>query len=627
MTDVDWHGTEGGPPPGEDAVGAWSSRRTLLRAGLIAGVAAVGAATGAELISDPAGAAPGDPVKIDQTTTGAGGTTVLEYTSGSNTLGSVLRAALQDWGGQVYNVMAYGATGNGSTDDTAAILAAQQAAGSGCVLFPPGTYQVSGLTISTPGQTFKLESGATIRANASIAGPVITVSAGGVTILGPGTIDGNASAQTGTNGLDCVRFVAGGDDGLVHGLVAQNAAWLGIETDGAARTRIVLNQVLNCTHGGISCNATTATIDGPLISGNRVFLTGGAVSSGINVQGPSSSTNVNYADVSDNQVEVAAGLGYQVSNCNYARVVGNRGKGPSQVFSVVGGSDNLVSANSALATGPGAGIELGSNYSTCVGNTVAQSGTGAGIHADNIDGTHVIIANNNITGAVNCGIGVGSYDHVTITGNVIHQSTSASASFSVIQVSPANAGLILIADNILDAAGASSWGIWLNNLTSTAVQTVLHDNAITGVPTGSSNAAFRFAGAGTVTDLLVHDNTIGAGTPVYSMAPGLTFGSNVRFSRNIIVGGTAAGLGVTPVALPPSGTAYTNPGPYSEVFYVQGGKLIAGTGTAQGVVKDGHVLVPGSVVLKTPVSVVLNPGEALTVYYSVVPTAWKDVKG
>ena len=131
--------------------------------------------------------------------------------------------------------MAYGATGNGSTDDTAAIAAAQQAAGSGCVLFPPGTYQVSGLTISTAGQTFKLESGATIRANASIAGPVIAVSAASVTILGPGTIDGNAAAQTGTNGLDCVRFLAGADDGLVHGVVAQNAAWLGIETAGASR--------------------------------------------------------------------------------------------------------------------------------------------------------------------------------------------------------------------------------------------------------------------------------------------------------------------------------------------------------------------------------------------------------
>jgi hypothetical protein len=49
-----------------------------------------------------------------------------------------------DRGSQVYNVKAYGATGNGSTDDTAAIGATITAAGvGGTVLFPPGNYVVS----------------------------------------------------------------------------------------------------------------------------------------------------------------------------------------------------------------------------------------------------------------------------------------------------------------------------------------------------------------------------------------------------------------------------------------------------------------------------------------------------
>jgi len=49
-----------------------------------------------------------------------------------------------DPGGQTYNVKAYGATGNGSTDDTAAIQATlSAAAGGGSVLFPPGRYLVS----------------------------------------------------------------------------------------------------------------------------------------------------------------------------------------------------------------------------------------------------------------------------------------------------------------------------------------------------------------------------------------------------------------------------------------------------------------------------------------------------
>jgi hypothetical protein len=49
---------------------------------------------------------------------------------------------LVDKGGAVYNVLAYGATGDGATDDTAAIQAAIDAAAvaGGTVYFPPGTY-------------------------------------------------------------------------------------------------------------------------------------------------------------------------------------------------------------------------------------------------------------------------------------------------------------------------------------------------------------------------------------------------------------------------------------------------------------------------------------------------------
>src|SRR5512139_859894 len=47
----------------------------------------------------------------------------------------------------VFNVLDYGALGNGSNDDTAEIQAAMDAcnsAGGGVVYFPPGTYLVSG---------------------------------------------------------------------------------------------------------------------------------------------------------------------------------------------------------------------------------------------------------------------------------------------------------------------------------------------------------------------------------------------------------------------------------------------------------------------------------------------------
>lgn len=57
----------------------------------------------------------------------------------------IIRAKVLDAGGQVFNVKAYGAAGNGSTDDTAAIQAAINAARAGTVYFPAGIYRYRSL--------------------------------------------------------------------------------------------------------------------------------------------------------------------------------------------------------------------------------------------------------------------------------------------------------------------------------------------------------------------------------------------------------------------------------------------------------------------------------------------------
>lgn len=69
--------------------------------------------------------------------------------------------------GQRANVQAFGARGGGETDDTAACQAAvdaiQDAGGVGTVFFPPGTYKVSGLTVSSPRIQFVGEGRPTIQ--------------------------------------------------------------------------------------------------------------------------------------------------------------------------------------------------------------------------------------------------------------------------------------------------------------------------------------------------------------------------------------------------------------------------------------------------------------------------------
>ena len=83
-----------------------------------------------------------------------------------------------------FNVMAYGATGNGVTNDTAAIsaaIAAAKAAGNGVVWFPTGTYLVSGGTFYLSSNLTLIGSGkfcSTLKLVAS-SGDMFTLAASG----------------------------------------------------------------------------------------------------------------------------------------------------------------------------------------------------------------------------------------------------------------------------------------------------------------------------------------------------------------------------------------------------------------------------------------------------------------
>lgn len=76
-------------------------------------------------------------------------------TNGSNTFSGVQTLNLVDSGGQVFNVKAYGAKGDGITDDTAAINAAIAAAaaaaagGPSTVLLPPANYLALGIALKS----------------------------------------------------------------------------------------------------------------------------------------------------------------------------------------------------------------------------------------------------------------------------------------------------------------------------------------------------------------------------------------------------------------------------------------------------------------------------------------------
>ncbi len=84
---------------------------------------------------------------------GANGTNplILNRGGGQVEVGGSLKASIFDKNGQVANVKAYGAVGDGSADDTTAVLAAISAAASdsaGVVYFPCGVYHITSILIN-----------------------------------------------------------------------------------------------------------------------------------------------------------------------------------------------------------------------------------------------------------------------------------------------------------------------------------------------------------------------------------------------------------------------------------------------------------------------------------------------
>jgi hypothetical protein len=113
-------------------------------------------------------------------------TTLIDsYWQTSDTVnGALALANLPDSGAEVYNVKAFGAVGNGTTNDTAAIQAAVNAVPSsgGVVYFPAGTYPISSAIASSSYFTSFEGAGkqtSTITAASSYTGDLITIEPSG----------------------------------------------------------------------------------------------------------------------------------------------------------------------------------------------------------------------------------------------------------------------------------------------------------------------------------------------------------------------------------------------------------------------------------------------------------------
>jgi len=260
------------------------------------------------------------------------------------------------------NVRNHGVTGDGVTDDTAAINAVSTAKPGKTIWFPAGTYMVdasttgTGIALNQPNTHLMLDPGATIKVitNSATSYAAIAVSAADCSIVG-GTILGDGPAHTGTRGEwgHLISVVAGGDRLHVIGTTVKNAWGDGIAVTGGVADVSLIDVVAddNRRQGLSVIGAVRPRILGGVYK-NTGLTKYTAPGSGIDIEpNPSSGINVTDATVTGVTLYNNKGAGLQivratgqtttatVTNCHS---VGNGAGGTASGFRFAGAAGTML---------------------------------------------------------------------------------------------------------------------------------------------------------------------------------------------------------------------------------------------------------------------------------------------
>jgi hypothetical protein len=154
-------------------------------------------------------------------------------------------------GATIFDPKAYGAAGDGVTDDTAAFADAVAAAAAvrGTVHIPAGTYVATvavtkgGVTIEGEGKDATIIRARNTKA-ASVAGRVLVVANSDGTAIKDLTIDGNKTARSGKKQIDYALLVYQSSDCKVENVRVTDAEQIGIGISVSKRTSICKCEVV-----------------------------------------------------------------------------------------------------------------------------------------------------------------------------------------------------------------------------------------------------------------------------------------------------------------------------------------------------------------------------------------------
>lgn len=423
----------------------------------------------------------------------------------------------------------YGATGNGTTDDTTALAAAITAASGKTLLIPAGTYKTTS-TLTIPASTTVQCQTSTIKKYHN--NPVITVTADNVSIIGC-TIDGNqAGAYTGYG-----VSVSGASGFTFKNGAVQNAKSYGILLTSSA-TNV---EISGSTFTGNKASAIASTLStsyGRIVN-NRIDMTGADTGTydgdGIQLKATGGSGVVSHYTIADNVVILGAQPdsfcieiwrgGGTADRVKYSTVSNNVCKVTTQAFgglSIVA-EDTSVTGNSLYGKFTGAGgIEIvTAKRVSAVGNVIDAT-------ADSLEGIMVnkseecVISGNSVRGV--------SDALIRLYADAAYGDTALAKNH-------------VVTNNVLTFNGtatATGIAVFCNDATGNCSNNVIAGNVISGTSNTQGVGIGVYAFSATTDNNLIANNvikTVGTALDRYAANTNTTWAGNSVSDVTNLMGG------------------------------------------------------------------------------------------
>ncbi|HEY6058523.1 MAG TPA: right-handed parallel beta-helix repeat-containing protein [Candidatus Limnocylindrales bacterium] len=415
------------------------------------------------------------------------GTSAASHSAGAGVTLKVTAASLLGAAGPI-SVLAYGAVGDGTTEDTTALNAARDAAGTnGTVYLPDGTYLVGQINLNVAGQRWHLSAGAILKAKPAMNTDVVKFSAVDVTLEG-GTIDQDKANQS-----SGAAVWINASRATIRGSTIVNGKNGLVNITSCDRARLLDCAFKDSGSQGVfgENNCTNALVDRCSFTG----MTGTAIA----FHSTTSGQSVDGTRVTNNYIEGAVGFCIEIGPFG-----GNRPRG-------------VVVANNECAGAAAfyGGISLDNcDGAVVVGNTYDDHGYAADISGIELAGANECAVTGNVVRAsktTGCAISIDRASRNTVSGNVIHGWDYAGNSIGI-HISTSQASQVaddnsVTGNTFIADASNSRYAIWVqsNATGGSCNRNVIANNVFIG--TGSATAIKLEVDTGAVASTIILGNS------------------------------------------------------------------------------------------------------------------------